>query len=121
MEKTFKPANGVNLWELTTDNAHILHRIGTDDYTKSHRATVSDPDQWEEIAVADMPPYTKAQYKEKIVTLIREKYDLDDECAILRQRYTKPDEFAEYNTYVEQCKLTAKTILSANSSENENE
>lgn len=111
MEKTFKPANGVNLWELTTDADHILHRIGTDDYTDNRRATVSDPDQWEEIPVADIPPYAKEEYKAKIVSLVREKYDLDDECAILRQRDTKPGEFAEYNAYVEQCKAAAKTYL----------
>ena len=35
---------------------------------------------------------------------IREKYSLDDELAILRQRDTKPQEFEEYNSYVEKIK-----------------
>ena len=48
------------------------------------------------------------EYINKVISLIREKYSLNDELAILRQRDTKPDEFAEYNTYVEQCKEEAK-------------
>ena len=43
-------------------------------------------------------------YKEKIVSRIREVYSVDDELAILRQRDTKPDEFAEYNRVVEAIK-----------------
>ena len=43
-------------------------------------------------------------YEQRIVNRIREKYSVDDELAILRQRDTKPDEFAEYNEYVEQIK-----------------
>ena len=43
-------------------------------------------------------------YKERIVNRIREKYSLDDELAILRQRDTKTDEFLEYNEYVEKIK-----------------
>ena len=39
---------------------------------------------------------------------IRERYSVDDELAILRQRDTKPDEFAAYYEYAEQCKAQAK-------------
>lgn len=112
MEKTHKTVNGIDLWELRTDADHILHRIGSNEYNKIHRATVSNPDDWEELPMADIPPYTEAQYKGKVVALIREKYDYDDECAILRQRDTKPEEFVEYYDYVEQCKQTAKITLS---------
>ena len=48
------------------------------------------------------------KYEERIVSRIREKYSIDDELAILRQRYTKPDEFAEYNEFVEQIKAEEK-------------
>lgn len=44
----------------------------------------------------------------KIVALIREKYTIDEELAILRQRDTKPTEFAEYNAYAEQCKAKVR-------------
>ena len=43
-------------------------------------------------------------YQERVVSRIREKYSIDDELAILRQRDTKPEEFAEYNAFVEQIK-----------------
>lgn len=47
-------------------------------------------------------------YENIIVSKIREKYTIDQEIALLRQRDTKPEEFAKYNAYVEQCKLEAK-------------
>lgn len=50
-------------------------------------------------------------YKEEIKRLIRLKYDVDAELAILRQRDTKPNEFAEYNAYVEQCKEQVKNEI----------
>ena len=47
-------------------------------------------------------------YEEKVVSLIRQKYSLDEELAIQRQRDTKPDEFNEYFAYCEECKEKAK-------------
>jgi len=47
-------------------------------------------------------------YEEKIVAKIREKYSIDDELAILRQRDTKPNDFNEYNTFVENIKREVK-------------
>ncbi len=47
-------------------------------------------------------------YEEKVVSFIREKYSLDEELAIQRQRDTKPTEFQEYFTYCETCKEKAK-------------
>ena len=48
------------------------------------------------------------EYENKIVALIRKKYNVNQELAILRQREVKPEEFAEYNKYVEQCKAKVK-------------
>ncbi|MBQ2746775.1 MAG: hypothetical protein IJF35_03595 [Clostridia bacterium] len=48
-------------------------------------------------------------YEQRVVNRIREKYSVDDELAILRQRHTKPEEFAEYNSFVEKIKLTEKS------------
>lgn len=45
-------------------------------------------------------------YEERVVARIRERYSVNDELAILRQRDTKPEEFEEYNSFVE----TAKEI-----------
>ena len=55
--------------------------------------------------------YAQEEYNNLIVKLIREKYSINDELAILRQQTTKPDEFNEYNSYVEDCKAKAKEIL----------
>jgi hypothetical protein len=60
-----------------------------------------------EIEVEEPTPYTPT-YEERVVQLIREKYSMDDELAILRQRDSKPEEFAEYNAYCEKCKSIAK-------------
>ena len=54
------------------------------------------------------------EYENAIVSLIRRKYNLNQELAILRQRDTKPTEFAEYDAYVEQCKQEVKNNLTSN-------
>lgn len=51
------------------------------------------------------------EYENKIVALIRKKYNVNQELAILRQRDAKPEEFDEYNEYVEQCKEQVKNEL----------
>lgn len=53
----------------------------------------------------------KMTYEEQVVAKIRERYSIDDELAILRQRYTKPDEFEAYNAYAESCKEEARLLL----------
>lgn len=50
-------------------------------------------------------------YKNLIVKKIRQRYSVNEELAILRQRDEKPDEFAAYNAYVEECKAAAKEEL----------
>lgn len=49
-------------------------------------------------------------YEERVVNRIREKYSVDDELALLRQRYTKPEEFAEYNSFVEKIKGDERNV-----------
>ena len=50
-------------------------------------------------------------YESEIIRKIRKKYTVNQELAILRQRDAKPQEFAEYNTFVEQCKAEVKEEL----------
>lgn len=50
-------------------------------------------------------------YKERVVELVRQSYDIDDELAILRQKDTKPNEFSQYNAFVEQCRQQARNEL----------
>ena len=59
MNKTFK--ENINAWEISTDASHIIHRIGGEDYPILRRAIVTDPEEWEEIVVEDIPPYTPAE------------------------------------------------------------
>ena len=48
------------------------------------------------------------EYENKVVALIRQKYNVNQELAILRQRDAKPLEYQEYYDYVEQCKKQVK-------------
>ena len=48
------------------------------------------------------------EYENNVVALIRQKYNVNQELAILRQRDTKPLEYQEYYDYVEQCKKQVK-------------
>ena len=50
------------------------------------------------------------EYENKIVALIRKKYNINQELAILRQRDAKPQEYQEYYDYVEQCKKQVKNV-----------
>ena len=49
-------------------------------------------------------------YEQRVVNEIRKKYSIDDELAILRQRDTKPEEFAEYNAFVEKIKEEERNV-----------
>lgn len=54
------------------------------------------------------PEQIREKYESEVNALIREKYTLSQELAILRQRDTKPEEYATYNAYCEACKAQAK-------------
>ena len=56
----------------------------------------------------EIPPLP---YEERVVNRIRERYSINDEIAIIRQRDTKPLEFAEYNTFVEQVKAEERDVV----------
>ena len=55
-----------------------------------------------------VPEVSKAAIVE---ALIRERYSVSDELALLRQRNTKKAEFSEYNDFVEGVKTLADEIL----------
>ena len=50
-------------------------------------------------------------YPNMVSRLIRERYSVDDEMAILRQRDTKPEEYETYNAFCEECKARAKAEI----------
>lgn len=115
--------------DLSCTAEFILHRIGSEYYPEMRRTRVpaTDADNWSEIAVADIPPYTRAQYRAKVVELIRERYDANKEFELQRQMLeamlnpeaatldetgepTEPEavaDFRRYNDYVKECKQRA--------------
>lgn len=50
-------------------------------------------------------------YNDTVNDLIRKRYSVSEEFAILRQRDTKSQEFEEYNRYCEECKRRAKSVI----------
>ena len=64
-------------------------------------------DGWQEYIPAPVEPYVLT-YEERVEQLIREKYSINQELAIQRQRETKVDEFNAYYAYCEECKQRAK-------------
>lgn len=62
------------------------------------------PDEIAEMQASSLP------YEQRVVNRVREVYSVDDELAILRQRDTKPQEFAEYNAFVEKVKSEEKSV-----------
>jgi len=66
-----------------------------------------------EVVLDEINNYDSIQipYEQLVVQLIRERYSLDEELAIQRQRDTKITEFQEYFNYCEECKIRAKEII----------
>jgi hypothetical protein len=56
-------------------------------------------------------PPAQIDYGETVNGLIRRKYTLSEELAILRQRDTKSEEFEAYNAYAESCKEEAILLI----------
>ena len=61
----------------------------------------------EEIAAIEAMQQPQISYDQLVSDLIRERYTVDQELAINRQRDAKPEEFKEYFDYCEQCKIKA--------------
>lgn len=84
------------------------------DIEQSHLEHIFNPTEEQLLAegyeeyIAPIQEPVEPSYEEKVVSLIREQYSVNDELAILRQRDTKPEEFAEYNSFCEQCKAEAR-------------
>lgn len=64
----------------------------------------------EEIAEmqSQMPPI---DYSEAVDNEIRKRYSISQEFAILRQKDKKPEEYAEYYAYCEECKANIKKLM----------
>ena len=114
MNKTYR--EDLSVWTVSTDNTHILHFKGSDNYNPIRKLTTANPEDWEEIEIGDIPPYTNAEYAAKVSELIHQRYSLDDEIALRANLEDDPtekrtNEFAEYLAFRKQCKEEAKKIL----------
>ena len=64
-------------------------------------------------AQAEREYWESIPYGEAVDNKIRERYSISQEFAILRQRDEKPDEYAAYFAYCEECKSFVKEKKSA--------
>lgn len=123
MDKTYR--KDLNVWIVSTDNNHILHFKGSDNYNPIRKLTTANPEDWEEIEIGDIPPYTNAEYAAKVSELIHQKYSLDDEIALYANLKDDPtekrtNEFAEYLAFRKQCKEDAKKLLTEEENKKKN-
>ena len=109
MRQTFEKDGKVSSFEVSDDRVMATLQIGGKWVANP---TLEDflADGWREYIAPEPTPY-QPTYEERVVDLIRLRYDVNAELAILRQRDSKPEEFAEYNAYCEECKLQAKEEL----------
>ena len=71
-------------------------------------------DGWGEYTPPTPEPYVptlEEVYKQRVVELLHERYDINDELAIQRKRDSDPEEFDRYYQYVEDCKQQAREEL----------
>lgn len=112
MNKTYR--EDLNVWILSTDDNHILHSKGNDSYNPIRKLATANPEDWEEIAVDDIPPYTIAEYNAKVAELIHERYDADKEMSLINNMMeAEPTEahkaeYRAYQAYRAECKQRAK-------------
>lgn len=62
--------------------------------------------------IAEMQSQTPPiDYNEAVDNAIRKRYSISQEFAILRQKDKKPEEYAEYYAYCEECKEKVKSSM----------
>lgn len=108
MQKTFKES--ISMWSIDADEGKVLRRKGSTERSENRHATVTDPDEWEEIDAAGQPSQTKAEYDAEVERLIALRYSYGKEIEVNRERDSKPAQFAAYLEYVEECKVRAREI-----------
>lgn len=110
--KRILDSNDENLYfEVNTDNS-LIPIVGI-----KEQAEIPAYDEKKVIRV--FVPYTNEEliqkrqekYEAYVDDLIRKKYTISQEFAILRQKDEKPEEYQAYHDYAEQCKATAKTEI----------
>lgn len=106
MQKRFKES--INMWSIEAEEGKVLRRKGSTERSENRHATVTDPDEWEEIDAAGQPSQTKAEYDAEVERLIALRYSYGKEIEVNREHDTRPEQFAAYMAYIEECKVRAK-------------
>lgn len=97
--------------EVIADEGKYLARKGSNSYfTRCTKLKGDNPSDFVEVDYIPSEQKDSIGYNEEVNNLIRQKYSLSEELAILRQRDIKPTDFEEYNNYAENCKAKAKLI-----------
>ena len=90
----------------------VIFRNGVQILNPTDEMVLSDG--WQEFVVSESE-FCMPTYEERVEQLIREKYSINQELAIQRQRVTKSTEFEEYFAYCEECKANAKNEIKTES------
>lgn len=104
----------INNRQIYSDENKYIHRIDSETYFKRAMVLPKDTiDMYEE--VDELPKYTEAEYKEKVRELIKERYTIEDEIALVNNKEdgkaSHLKEYNEYLTYRNECKVRAKELL----------
>lgn len=99
--------------EIFSTTGKFVHIVGTDNYFKRGLAIGLSVEQCEE--VDEIPNIRNEEdYGNQVNDLIRRRYSLSEELAILRQKDEKPDEYRTYFAFCEECKANAKLEMEQN-------
>lgn len=75
-------------------------------YVNMNAVQTEDGYECEQVKIKGNPTYSVV-----VEALIRERYSVSDEIALLRQKETKPTEYAEYDAFCEACKEKARQVF----------
>lgn len=99
--------------EIFSTEEKYVHIKNTDVYFKRAVAVCLSVEQCEE--VDEVPNIRNEEdYGNQVNDLIRRRYSLSEELAILRQKDEKPDEYRTYFAFCEECKANAKLEMEPN-------
>ena len=99
--------------EIFSTEEKYVHIKNTDVYFKRAVAVSLSVEQCEE--VDEIPNIRNEEdYGNQVNDLIRRRYSLSEELAILRQKDEKPDEYRTYFAFCEECKANAKLEVEQN-------
>lgn len=99
---------------IRASKGKYIARKGSSQYfvacTMLHGETISDFVEVNELPSEDKQ-FDEEAYKHRVQLKIHERYSLDDEIALLRQKDKKPQEYAEYEQFTEACKAEVKSEM----------